>query len=71
MAHDRLVKQIPIRATEGTKRVKPQSRWVDAMRELIKARDISDDDFRELIGDWMQWKHSEYEGGVNGDDGLT
>lgn len=41
------------------------------MRELISARDISDEGTRGMIQASIQWKLIVYRGGVNGNVGLS
>lgn len=56
MADDRWVKKIYSSMVEGTTNgSRPRKRWIDVMREIIRARDVSDD-VRGLTGDGMQWK---------------
>lgn len=71
MANDILVRQIYGSTAKGTRRGRPRKILTDAARELIKAKDNSNEDTREKAGDWIQWKRSMYGLGVNADVGLT
>lgn len=54
MADEGLVKMIYSSKAEGTRRRRrPRKIWVDVVRQMIRARDISDEDVRGLTGDWM------------------
>lgn len=69
---DRLVKSICSSMVKGTRRRgRLQKRWIDSVRESIRARDISCKDARGIVQDQMQLKHFVYRGHVNGDVGLT
>lgn len=67
MAHDRLFKNIKSTVAEGSRRQsRPQKRWMDAMKDLMRARDIFDEDAIHMLWDQVQWKHFECEAGLTG-----
>lgn len=72
MANERLVKKIYSSTAGSTRRrSRLQKRWIDAVRDMIKAWDISDEDATGLIWDWMQWEYFVYRGGANRDVVFT
>lgn len=60
MAGDRLVGKIHSNTTEATrKRDRLRKRRVEAVRDSIRAEDISDEDIRGMLYDRMEWKRSD------------
>lgn len=53
-------------------RGRPQKKWTDAVRKLVKTRDISDKNGREIIWDQVYWNRFVCEGKIaNADYSIT
>lgn len=58
---DNFVKKLYNSKVEVTRRGRPYYKWKYAMKELIRVRDISEENAREMICDGGQWKRFVYE----------